>query len=553
MTGKIFRSAFFTSVLVLIACFVLIVGVLFDFFENQIKKELESEANYIAYAIQDGNKDLFEDKLPDGKRITLIAQDGSVLADTGRDVQSMDNHADRAEFQQAEQYGSGSSVRYSETLTEKTMYYAKRLSDGSVLRVSTNQYTIVTIILGLIQPLIIILVIALAISIFLSSRVAKSVIKPINEINLDNPEDSDTYDELSPLLNKIVNQNRLIKKQLETAKQAREEFRLITENMSEGFLIIDKNSRLLSCNTSALQLLDAHIMNAESVLALNRSSDFRHTIDTTLSGKRAENIMQHGESTYNLIANPVMEKDKIIGAVIVIIDITESAKREAIRREFTANVSHELKTPLTSISGFTELMKEGGIPEETVKDFSDTIYTEAQRLITLVSDIIKISELDERSEQFVSEDVDLYEMSADIIKRLKITADKKKITMKLSGDRASVYGVRQILEEMVYNLCDNAVKYNKENGTVNVNISSSENEVRLCVADTGIGIPASEQNRIFERFYRVDKSRSKAEGGTGLGLSIVKHGAMYHNADISVKSTVGKGTEITLTFKKKEI
>lgn len=549
MTSKIFRSVFFTSVLTLLASLVLVLGVLFGAFENQIEKELKSEAGYIAYTIENGDMDFFNRFSDSGKRVTLIDPNGEVIADTEADAGKMDNHSDREEVKEALKDGSGTNVRYSKTLTEKTVYYAQRLSNGTVLRVSTTQYTIITIILGLLQPLIFVLVIAMALSLFLSSKVSKRLVKPINSIDLDNPENCDTYDELSPLLHKIINQNRTIARQIEKARQVQEEFRLITENMSEGFLVIDKNTKILSYNSAALKLLDAEKAE-DNVLTLNRTSGFIDAVTTALDGRRAENAMLHGDRTYNLIANPVFNSGEVIGAVIVIIDVTETAKREAMRREFTANVSHELKTPLTSISGFAELMKAGGIPEETVVDFSTSIYTEAQRLITLVTDIIKISELDEKSDRHDWEKVNLYELSRDVIKRLKISAEKKNVSFTLNGGGTEVYGVRQILDEMVYNLCDNAIKYNKEGGRVSVSVKDSDKGVTLSVSDTGIGIPQTQQSRIFERFYRVDKSRSKAEGGTGLGLSIVKHGAIYHNAEISVESEIGKGTKMTILFKK---
>lgn len=549
MTSKIFRSVFFTSVLTLLASLVLVLGVLFGAFENQIEKELKSEAGYIAYTIENGDMNFFNRFSDSGKRVTLIDPSGEVIADTEADAGKMDNHSDREEVKEALKDGSGTNVRYSKTLTEKTVYYAQKLSNGTVLRVSTTQYTIITIILGLLQPLIFVLVIAMALSLFLSSKVSKRLVKPINSIDLDNPENCDTYDELSPLLHKIINQNRTIARQIEKARQVQEEFRLITENMSEGFLVIDKNAKILSYNSAALKLLDAEKAE-DNVLTLNRASGFIDAVTTALDGRRAENAMLHGDRTYNLIANPVFNSGEVIGAVIVIIDVTETAKREAMRREFTANVSHELKTPLTSISGFAELMKAGGIPEETVVDFSTSIYTEAQRLITLVTDIIKISELDEKSDRHDWEKVNLYELSRDVIKRLKISAEKKNVSFTLNGGDAEVYGVRQILDEMVYNLCDNAIKYNKEGGRVSVSVKDSDKGVTLSVSDTGIGIPQTQQSRIFERFYRVDKSRSKAEGGTGLGLSIVKHGAIYHNAEISVESEIGKGTKMTILFKK---
>ena len=550
MTNKIFRSVFFTSVLTLAAGLVLAFGVLFGAFEDRIEKELKSEAGYIAYSVENGDTDFFSKFSGSDKRVTLIAANGDVIADTQAAASDMDNHADREEVKDALKYGSGTKVRYSETLTEKTIYYAQRLSNGNVLRVSTTQYTIVTIILGLMQPMIIVLVIAMALSFFLSSKVSKKLIQPINSIDLNNPENSDTYEELSPLLHKIINQRRTIDGQIEKAKQVQEEFKLITENMSEGFFVIDKNAKLLSYNSAALKLLDASAAE-DNVLTLNRTSGFIDAVSNALRGRHAENTMLHADRTYNLIANPVFDKESLIGAVIVIIDVTETAKREAMRREFTANVSHELKTPLTSISGFAELMKSGGIPEETVVDFSNSIYTEAQRLISLVSDIIKISELDEKDNRLDRESVNLYELAAEVINRLKPAAEKKNISFMLKGGDAETFGVRSIIDEMIYNLCDNAIKYNKNGGSVTVTVNNDGDKAKISVKDTGIGIPKTQQDRIFERFYRVDKSRSKAEGGTGLGLSIVKHGAMYHNADISVESEIEKGTTMTIAFNKK--
>ncbi len=547
MTAKIFKSTFLTSVLVLIISLVLTMGILFSFFEGQIKKELQSEADYIEYAVTQHEEGFFKNFSSGEKRITLIGADGTVLEDTSANPAEMDNHADREEVKDALLKGSGTSVRYSKTLTEKTVYYARRMENGNVLRISTTQYTVMTVVLGLLQPLIYVLVLALILSFALSSRVSKSVIKPINEIDLDHPENSDAYEELTPLLHRILNQQKTIKKQLNEAKKHRDEFKLITENMSEGFLITDRDGRLLSCNSAALKLLDAD-ENDGTVLSLNRTGDFRKTVHAALSGERAENTMTHGENTYNLIANPVFEGDKTIGAVIVIIDVTESRRRELIRREFTANVSHELKTPLTSISGFAELLSAGGVPEDTVTDFAKTIYTEAQRLISLVSDIIKISELDEKSVCYEKENVNITELSRDVARRLKMSADKKNVKIGISGEDISVYGVRKILDEMIFNLCDNAVKYNKEGGTVEIRVKKEDGKTVLSVRDTGIGIAPSQQSRVFERFYRVDKSRSKAEGGTGLGLSIVKHGAMYHGAEIKLTSTTGEGTEVTVIF-----
>lgn len=548
MVNKIFHSNFFTSMLILLMSFCLTFGVLFSYFEAQMFSELQSEADYIAYAVKNEGISYIENFDNDKKRITLVSADGTVLADTKAIVEELENHADRKEIKDALEKGSGTSSRHSETLMQKTLYYAEKLEDGTVLRVATTQNSVLVILLGLMQPLIIIIVLALLISLFLSHRLSKAIIKPINELDLDNPSANETYEELTPLLKKLSTQKKTISNQIKEAKQSREEFKLITENMSEGLLIIDKDANVLSYNQSAIRLLEIPEEQKGSVLTFNRTKGFRLAVEKALSGERCESDIAHDDKSYELIATPVYVNEKVIGAVIVIIDVTESVKREQLRQEFTSNVSHELKTPLTSISGFAEMMKCGGMPEETVMDFSKSIYDEAQRLITLVSDIMKISELDEGTVVFEKEQVDLCELSKDIVSRLSSVAGKRNISLNVIGDSATVFGTRKILDEMIYNLCDNAIKYNNENGIVDVIINQTNDKVSITVRDTGIGIPLSEQGRVFERFYRVDKSHSKLVGGTGLGLAIVKHGAAYHDAEISLVSTEGKGTSVTIIF-----
>ncbi len=549
MNAKIFRSSFLTSILVLIVSFVLIFGILFDYFEFRLMSELKNEASYVSIAVENGGADYINNFKGSDKRITLIDVDGTVIADTSANASSLENHLNRQEIQEARKNGYGSSSRYSSTLTEKVVYYAVKLEDGSFLRISTTQNSVLTILLGLIQPLIVIVLIIMGISFFLSYRLSKSIVKPINELNLENPAKNQAYEELTPLLKKITAQKNTIDRQIKEARQKQEEFRLITENMNEGFLVIDIKGNVLTYNNAALRFLESEDAKQVNVLSLNISKSFRKIVEKVIGGEKNENDLDVGAQKYRLIANPVVEGKKTLGAVIVIIDVTESAKREQLRREFTSNVSHELKTPLTSISGFAEMMKEGGTPDETVKDFSESIYDEAQRLITLVSDIIRISELDEGAFIDETESVDLYKLAEEIIRRLKPVADKRNIHFRLIGDRVSVLGTRKILDEMIYNLCDNAIKYNKDGGMVEVIVSGCDNgKTYFTVRDTGIGIPKSEQSRVFERFYRVDKSHSKQVGGTGLGLSIVKHGAAYHNAEITLESTVGEGTRITIEF-----
>ncbi|RKI37359.1 histidine kinase [bacterium D16-51] len=557
MNKKIFRSSLLTVCLVLVATIVLIMGLLFHFFEKQIQTELANEAGFLAQALENegaGYFDGFDNKnnrIAGNNRITWIDKNGTVLFDSRADASELDNHADRDEIKTAMKEGKGMSTRYSKTLTEKTVNYAIRLSDGSILRVSTEQYTVVTILMGMLQPVLFILFVALILTLVISARVSKAIIEPINRLDLEMPENNDTYEELTPLLRKIADQKETIGEQLADARKKQKEFNLITENMSEGFLVIDADANLLTYNSAALNLLEITPPVDRSVLLFCRAKEFRSVISDVLSGIKAENMMVRDERSYSLIANPVFEKEAVIGAVVVILDITEREKRDALRQEFTANVSHELKTPLTSISGFAELMKAGNVPENDVIDFSESIYDEAQRLITLVNDIIKISELDGQSIPYEKEMVDLYELSNEVIERLEKEADKKNITFHLIGGRAEIIGVHKILEEMLYNLCDNAIKYNKENGMVDVIVNQTQNGVNVIVRDNGIGIPISHQDRVFERFYRVDKSHSKKVGGTGLGLAIVKHGALYHHAKLSLESTVDVGTVVTIAFSKK--
>lgn len=548
MNKKIFRSTFIAAMLVLLMSIVLIMGILFEYFEGQLQNELQTEANYISQGIKNEGMAYFDNINTDSRRISVIAQDGTVIFDSAADKSKLDNHLQRDEVQRALDSGTGVSVRYSESMLEKTVYYATKLDNGNILRVSTTQYTVFTVLLGLLQPITVVVLIALFLSMFLSSRVSKSIIKPINELDLDHPAENVTYDELAPLLRKISLQNKTIEKQLKEAGQKQEEFKLITENMNEGFLIIDKDARLLSGNTSAIKLLGGNSPEQSSVLTINHSKSFIETIEKALSGESCDSIAKINNKSLNLIASPVYDGTKLIGAVIIIIDMTESVEREQLRREFTSNVSHELKTPLTSISGFAEIMKDGGTPEETVKDFSKSIYDEAQRLITLVNDIIKISELDENASAFETESVNLYEIAREVSERLEPEAGKKNVKITLEGNDAYIIGVRKILDEMISNLCDNAIKYNRQNGSVKIKVSEENNSAVVSVSDTGIGIPPDAQDRVFERFYRVDKSHSKAIGGTGLGLSIVKHGAIYHKAKIALESVPDKGTTVTIAF-----
>ena len=537
--------------IVLLASIFLIMGILHGIFENQLEDQLQKETAFVATAIENEGISYFDNLSKDGDRVTLIDRDGTVLADSQVDVSKLENHGDREEVKQAETEGRGQSVRYSSTMTEKTVYYAQKLDNGQILRISADQFTIVTILLGISQPIAIVVIAAIVLSLILSTNVAKHIVEPINDLDLDDPMENTVYDELSPLLRKIAHQNSTIEEQLKEARQKQEEFRIITDNMSEGFIVIDNQMKILTYNAAALKLFGAEQKTPENILALSRSKPFRDAIYKSLDGEHSQAEMTTDERVYSIISNPVYDMEQaVIGAVIVVIDITEISRREQLRREFTSNVSHELKTPLTSISGFAEIMKSGGTDEATVVDFSRSIYDEAQRLISLVSDIIKLSELDDGTIEYEPETVDLYTLSLEIASRLSPQAQEKKIHFTVNGEKAEITGVRKILDEIIFNLCDNAVKYNRSGGDVKVSVKNSADTVTVTVSDTGIGIPTAQQDRVFERFYRVDKARSKSIGGTGLGLSIVKHGVMYHNAQISLESKENEGTTVVINFPK---
>ena len=552
MSHKIFKSTFWVSIVIFVLTMGVTAALLFSFLESRTLDELREEANILSYGIEAQGQE-YLNRINTDRRVTLIRRDGTVLYDNEADPSTMENHSNREEVEEAVKSESGHSIRKSETMMRETIYFAQKLDDGTILRVAVTQDSIWAILAKLIRPAVILFMATVLLSLFLSNMVTKNILSPLNRLDLDHLDNNDVvYDELAPLLNRLQTQQETIRKQLNSAKQRQEEFNLITENMSEGFLVIDKNTDILSWNPSALRLLGMTDEPSGSVLRLNRTRDFRETIFKVLSGKKEELTLQRENRTYKLIANPAYDdnQEEVIGAVFVILDETESIKRENFRREFTANVSHELKTPLTSISGFAELMMGGGMPEETVMDFSKSIYDEASRLISLVNDIINLSSLDDENMEFDWEMIDLYQIVSEEISHVQAAADKKDVKIRLSGVHGNITGVRRIVSEMIYNLCDNAVKYNREHGSIDVNIATTTNHVIVSVQDTGIGIPEADQSRIFERFYRVDKSHSKAVGGTGLGLSIVKHGAQLHNAQIKVSSKLDKGTTITLRFRK---
>ena len=552
MTRKIFQSIIAVVISVLLLSLALITGVLYNHFETAMLDQLRTTAQFAEQGVEREGMAYFDSLHAQNCRVTWIAADGTVKYDNRSDPKTMENHADRQEVREAMENDSGTSVRRSSTLSEHTMYYAKRLSDGTVLRLSMSQRSVLFLMGGMLSPLVFIFLAACLLAGVLSYRVSKKIVKPLSKIDLKHPEQVETYDELSPFLQRIAAQNREIDARMAEIRKQQQEFSMITENMSEGLFVVDRNYQILSYNKSAMQIFGMDPRQEhENLLAVNRSEGFRNVVDSALKGRHAQENLELNGRVYQIIANAVCQPDfaeDMVGAVILVLDVTEKEAQEQYRREFTANVSHELKTPLTSISGIAEIIRNGIVKPEDIPHFAGKIYDESQRLITLIGDIIKLSRLDENQVPMERETVDMLEMARDVVQQLSSVARKSGVTLVANGSHGQVQGVRQVLGEMVYNLCENAVKYNRAGGRVWVDVQQVADHVVLRVKDTGIGIPTAEQGRIFERFYRVDKSHSKAVGGTGLGLSIVKHGAALHHATISVSSEPEQGTEITLTF-----
>jgi len=551
LTKKIFKSTVLVSASVLILGIAFVLGILYQYFGKQLDTELAREASYLAYGVEQQGEEYLQQLKNTDSRITYIGEDGTVLYDNEADAAEMENHKDREEFQEALATGAGEAQRISGTLSEKTVYYAKRLSDNSVLRVASTQYSAFALVLQLVQPVLCIIFAMLILAGIFASRIAGKIVEPINELDLEKPDENEVYEEVAPLLGKISRQNRQIHTQLEEARRNQEEFSIITENMQEGLLVIDSYTMILSGNSSAWKIFQVNEPGTgRSVYSLDRNEDFRKVIETVLEGKHGSALLHLDNEFVQLIANPVNRDGKTVGAVLLLMNETEKVQRENLRREFSANVSHELKTPLTSISGFAEIIQDGFVKEEDVKKFAGRIYKEAQRLIQLVEDTIRISQLDEGENPYEWENIDLYTVAKDVCGNLNEAAKKKNVHLYIEGERLICRTVRPILEEILYNLCDNGIKYNKDNGIVSILIRDLGNEVQLSVEDNGIGIPREDRKRVFERFYRVDKSHSKEIGGTGLGLSIVKHGVTFLGGTLNLVSEVDKGTEITVTLPK---
>ena len=556
MTKKIFRSILSVAAAVLLANLVIVMGCLYDYFGSVQETQLKDELRLAAYGVEENGPNYLEHLserdyryawTPD-YRLTWVASDGTVLFDTLDSAENMENHADRVEVREAFAKGESSSVRYSTTLTERTLYYAKALNDGTVLRISIRQATVLALVLVMLQPILLVAILAVILSAALANWMSKKIVRPLNSLDLDHPLENDAYEELAPLLSRIHQQRQQIAAQLHSLKKQTDEFAQVTSHMKEGLVLLDNAGKILSINPAAQQVFGAESScDGQDFLTIDRSRDLHLAIQTAAEEGHGEIRSERNGREFQFDISRIESEDAFVGTVLLAFDVTEQAFAEQNRREFTANVSHELKTPLQSITGSAELLENGLVKPEDVPRFVGMIRTEAARLVTLVDDIIPLSQLDEGAAPD-RETVDLLETAKDAASALGDSATEKGIHVSVSGESVSISGVRSFLHEMIYNLCDNAIKYNVENGSVEITVVRKEQEAVVTVKDTGIGIPAEHQSRIFERFFRVDKSRSKASGGTGLGLSIVKHIAQYHGATIKLQSEFGCGTTVSVVF-----
>lgn len=548
MTSKIFKSILSVAVAVLLASLVIITGVLYQYFGNMQETQLKDELTLAAEATEQLGESYLENLDSDRYRLTWVSSDGMVVFDSHADATAMENHAERKEIKEALATGAGSSTRYSSTLIQQTIYEAVRLNDGSVLRISVSRATAVVLVLGMLQPIAIVLVIALALSAWLAHRMAKRVVEPLNKLNLDKPMENEAYEELAPLLRRINAQHLEIKAQMRKLKQKQDEFEQITGNMKEALVLLDGSGRIVSINPAARKLfgVDASCIG-DDFLTVNRKQTMRQAIsDTQEDGQAFFRAAMNGRE-YQFDLGRIDSDGAVQGIVILAFDITEQVNAERNRREFTANVSHELKTPLQTIIGSAELMENGIVKPEDTPAFIGRIRKEATRLVSLIDDIIRLSQLDEGNDM-PREDISLRVLAEEVCETLSDAAKAKGVSLEVTGDDGIVNGVNRLLYEVIYNLCDNAIKYNNPDGSVKVFVAEENNGVRLSVQDTGIGIAPEHQNKVFERFYRVDKSHSKQSGGTGLGLSIVKHAVQYHHGKITIESEENNGTTISVLF-----
>ena len=548
MTKKIFHSILLVAGTVLLASLLVIMGCLYEYFGSVEKKQLRDELELAAVAVEKNGTEYLSQLSSERYRLTWIENDGTVLYDTMTDAESLENHADRVEVKQALEYGDGESTRYSSTLLQKTMYCAERLADGSVLRISMSRATAGVLLVGMGQPILVVLIVALILSSVLAKSLSRRIVQPLNKLDLEHPLENDAYEELAPLLGRINRQHLQIDKQMDELQRQQTEFSQITSSMREGLVLLDEKEHVLSINPAAEKLFGTdESCVGQDFLTIDRSHDMSLAIERAMDEGHSEARVERGGRIWQFDVSRIGASGAAVGAVLLAFDITERETAEQTRREFTANVSHELKTPLQGIIGSAELLENGMVKQEDVPRFVGHIRSEAQRLVTLIGDIIRLSQLDE-GEPMPTETVDLLEVTREAAENLQTAAAARDVTVTVEGQPAELEGVRRLLYEIVYNLCDNAIKYNVTGGRVDLSVSCTGGTVAVMVRDTGIGIPADQQDRVFERFYRVDKSHSKASGGTGLGLSIVKHAVQYHHGVIELKSELGKGTEIRVTF-----
>ncbi len=547
MTKRIFRSILAVAAAAMLVCIAVTLGCAYNYFGSVQKTQLTRQLDFAAVAVEREGEDYLKQVQSDEYRLTWIAADGKVKYDTVENAAALENHAKRTEVALALKNGEGESERYSSTLMRKTVYYAKRLSDGTVLRISVDRVTVWLLVIGMVQPLAVVAVGALILSAFIARRLSRRIVEPINSIDLDNPLADVPYDELKPLLHRISGQSGQIASQLRKLKRRQAEFDLITANMNEGLILLDRDGRIVSINPAASAIFDVGGECVGTVISdIDGISD---AVYKAFSDGRAEGRFERNERIYQLDVSRVRNESECSGAVILVFDVTDKDDIERTRREFTANVSHELKTPIQGIIGSADLIAGGLVKAEDMPRFVGHIKSEAERLLALIEDIIRLSQLDEGSDM-PREEVDLTELGTEVAGALSGVAKSNGIIIAVDGEKTEVNGVRRLLYEVIFNLCDNAVKYNRPGGRVCIDISGSQSAARIKVSDNGIGIPSEHLDHVFERFYRVDKSHSKASGGTGLGLSIVKHAVAYHGGNIDIKSEPGKGTEITVTIPK---
>ena len=548
MTKRIFRATLLVGVAVLIASLTLVMGALYSYFGRVQESQLRDELSLAVVGVEQNGTDYLRKLRSDQYRITWLRADGAVLYDTQADAESMENHAQRQEVQQALATGEGESSRYSDTLLQKTVYYAKRLPDGTVLRLSAIRVTTGVLVLNMLQPILLVLAAALILSGVLASRLARRITEPLNRLDLEHPLENDTYEELAPLLRRMEHQRRQIDRQMDELRRRSEEFEQITGSMNEGLVLLDEAGVILSINPAARRLLDAaENCVGQDLLTVDRDVALSDALRQAAEQGHSEFRGQRNGREYQFDVTRIQSEGRMAGTVLLVFDVTERAFAERNRREFTANVSHELKTPLQGIIGSAELLESGLVKQEDVPRFIGHIRSEAQRLVTLIGDIIRLSQLDE-GEPMPAEPVELLALAREAAESLQSAAAARNVTITVEGEPVALTGVRRLLYEIVSNLCDNAIKYNTDGGRVQVTVTKENETAAVTVRDTGIGIPPDQQDRVFERFYRVDKSHSKASGGTGLGLSIVKHAVQYHHGAIHLQSEVGKGTEIRVTF-----